>query len=123
MSTETEMKVYEYVNLDYLNMMADGDDEMKKVMLAMLFEEMPLELVKMTELCAAGEWTELSAACHKMKSTLSFVGNKDMTEANSILEILSKTGEEPESYPGFLQVLHDVWPKVKGELQQEHDGI
>lgn len=124
METTTQMnKVFEFINLDYLNMMADGDDEMKQVMLGMLFEEMPLELVKMTEQCAASDWAELSATCHKMKSTLSFVGNEVMTKANTTLEILSKTGEDAETYPEFIQTLHDMWPKVKQELQEVHDGL
>jgi len=122
-TTEQMNKIFEFINLDYLNMMADGDDEMKKVMLGMLFEEVPLELVKMTEQCAAGNWADLSATCHKMKSTLSFVGNDAMTEANKTLEILSKTGEDTETYTGFIQTLHDMWPKVKEELQTVHDGI
>ena len=116
-------KVYEHINLDYLNMMADGDDEMKKVMLSMLFEEMPIELDKMSTECQAGNWEALSAICHKMKSTLSFIGNPQMTEANKTLEILSKTADDTDTYPGYIATLQEWLPKVKVELQVVHDSI
>lgn len=122
-TTEKMNKVFEYINLDYLDMMADGDDEMKKVMLGMLFEEMPVELDKMHELCTTSNWQELSAACHKMKSTLSFVGNDTMTNTNKTLEIMSKEETETESFPDMINTLIEMWPKVKIELQGVHDGL
>lgn len=124
METTTQMnKVFEYINLEYLNMMADGDDEMKKVMLSMLFEEMPIELETMASLLAKEDWTELSAVCHKMKSTLSFVGNEAMTKANTTLEILTKTAEDTDTYPELLDTITQTWPKVLVELKEVHDSL
>jgi len=122
-TTENMNKVFEYINLDYLDMMADGDNEMKKVMLGMLFEEMPVELEKMQELCAANSWQDLSGACHKMKSTLSFVGNDTMTNTNKTLEIMAKEETETESFSGMINTLIEMWPKVKVELQGVHDAL
>ncbi len=122
-TTEKMNMVFEYINLDYLDMMADGDNEMKKVMLGMLFEEMPLELEKMQQLCNDSKWQELSGACHKMKSTLSFVGNDTMTNTNKTLEIMSQEETETESFPAMINTLMEMWPKVKVELQGVHDGL
>jgi len=122
-TTDQMNKVYEHINLEYLDMMADGDNEMKKVMLGMLFEEMPLELEKMQNECATEQWEELSSTCHKMKSTLSFVGNDSMTNANKTLEVMAKAATETESFPDLVQTLVDMWPKVKVELQAVHDGL
>jgi len=118
-TTNPMSTTYEYINLDYLNMMADGDSEMKKVMLGMLFDEMPGELEKLQANCAEGNWKDLSAVAHKMKSTLSFVGNKEMTTANDTLEHKTKTGEDSETYPDLVNVLITMWPKVQVELQKE----
>ena len=125
MSIDTNQmnKTFEYINLDYLDMMADGDNEMKKVMLDMLFEEMPVELEKMKSLCQKNDWQELSSVCHKMKSTLSFVGNDTMTNSNKTLELMSKAENETESFPGLVDTLMDMWPKVKVELQQVHNTL
>ncbi|NNE28976.1 MAG: Hpt domain-containing protein [Saprospiraceae bacterium] len=116
-------KAYSYINLDYLNMMSDGDAEMKKVMLGMLFEEMPLELEKMAKFCAEENWKELSSVAHKMKSTLSFVGNPEMTEANKTMEMLSKNAEDTGTYRGFIDILENTWPKVHEELQGVFDEL
>jgi len=104
-------------------MMADGDNEMKKVMLDMLFEEMPLELEKMKTLCDQGNWNELSSVCHKMKSTLSFVGNDVMTNSNKTLELMSKSETETESFPDLVNTLIEMWPKVKVELTEVHNSL
>ena len=89
----------------------------------MLFEEMPIELEKMQQLCTASEWKELSGACHKMKSTLSFVGNDTMTNTNKTLEIMSMEETETESFSALINSLIEMWSKVKVELQGVHDGL
>ena len=70
------------INLDYMKLMSDGDSVMMKMMLAMLLEELPIEIQKMKESLETGNWEEMRALCHKMKSTLSFVGNDLLTESN-----------------------------------------
>ena len=122
-NTKEMDKVFEYINLDYLDMMADGDNDMKKVMLGMLFEEMPEELEKMQQLCEAKDWQELSSVAHKMKSTLSFVGNDEMTNANKTLEIMTKSETEAESFSGLVNTIVEMWPKVLVELQGVHDSL
>ena len=64
------VKTYKYINLDYMDMMSDGDDSMKKIMLEMLLEELPQEVKKMAELLEQENWGTLSSVSHKMKSTL-----------------------------------------------------
>ena len=63
------MSTYQFLNLDYLNMMSDGDDDMKATMIEMLVEEIPEEMEKMKELYTATDWNELREVSHKMKST------------------------------------------------------
>ncbi len=122
-TTNQMNKVFEYINLDYLDMMADGDNDMKKVMLGMLFEEMPEELEKMQQLCQAKDWQELSSVAHKMKSTLSFVGNDTMTNANKTLEVMSKAETETESLAEMVTTIVEMWPKVLNELKGVHDNL
>lgn len=116
-------KVFEYINLDYLDMMADGDDDMKKVMLGMLFEEMPLELEKMQQACTDENWAELSSICHKMKSTLSFIGNETMTNSNMTLELKSKEVTETNTFQALIDSIVETWPKVKTELEEVHNSL
>ena len=119
-----EVKVYNFINLDYLDMMSDGDLEMKKVMLDMLFEELPTELAKMRELANSGEWKELSSVAHKMKSTLSFVGCEAMTTANTDVETICKDGAGDASRVATkMEILESNLDNVMTELKIEHSKL
>ena len=118
-----DVKVYQFINLDYLDMMSDGDIEMKKVMLDMLFEELPQEISKMRTLTDASDWNEMKAVSHKMKSTLSFVGCDDMTTSNSEIESICKAGTGTEEVTTLLAVMENKLDSVMAELKMEYDRI
>lgn len=119
------MSTYQFLNLDYLELMADGDEEMKATMIEMLVEELPEEMEKMKQLHEASDWNELREVSHKMKSTLAFVGNDAMTEANKEVEEIGKSGgtENVERLPELLGILSDIYPKALEELKTELAGI
>lgn len=119
----TTSTTYHYLNLDYLNLMTDGDDEMKKVMIDMLFEELPQELEKMAQLNSESNFEELKSVSHKMKSTLSFIGNDTMTEANKEIEAILKTGGDTEKILGLITTLNELQPNVIAELQSEYNKL
>jgi len=119
------MSTYQFLNLDYLNMMSDGDDDMKATMIEMLVEEIPEEMEKMKQLHAEANWNELREVSHKMKSTLGFVGNDAMTEANKEIEDIAKTGgvEGGAKLPELLAVLLNIYPNAVAELKSELAGL
>lgn len=119
-----------YIDLSYLDLMADGDVDMKQMMLDMLLEELPMEIDKMGELLAAKDWNELREVAHKMKSTLSFVGNNDMTEANKTIEDIGKKGGETdltatdeEKLSELVAILQSTYPNVVSELKVIAESI
>jgi len=118
-SSNMKEKTYEFINLEYLELMADGDPEMKTVMLDMLLTELPEELNKMRTEFNIQEWSTLGSTSHKMKSTLSFVGNPDMTAANKEIEGICKSEENTEQIASMLQTLEEVAPKVLEEIKIE----
>lgn len=108
-----------YINLDYLRLMADNDDEMIQTMLAMLLEELPAEMVKINDLTAAENWDELTKVSHKMKSTLAFVGNDGMTKANKELERVTKYKTDIHSIPSLVAALNAPLQAVLQALENE----
>lgn len=114
---------FAHIDLTYLNLMADGDDSMKKVMLEMLFDELPSEIKTMRTLLDASDWSELGSASHKMKSTLSFVGNAEMTEANKTIEQNVKAADQLEEIPNLLGTLENKLPAVMDELKRVHSVL
>ncbi len=114
-----QMNDHAYINLSYMDMMSDGDAEMKKVMIDMLLEELPQELDKMDQLTQAGDWAELGSVSHKMKSTLAFVGNDVMTESNKHIETYVKDRQDLDQIPVLMATLQSLGPKVLAELRTE----
>lgn len=117
------VKTYKFINLDYMDMITDSDASTKKIMLEMLFEELPQEIVKMTELMEQKDWETLSSVSHKMKSTLAYVGNEEMTAANKELELVSKTAPDARQIKDLIQVLEKLYPMAIEELKEEHSRL
>ncbi len=116
------VNAYAHINLDYLDLMSDGDQDMKKVMLEMLLDELPSEIKKMRPLMEAKDWNNLKEVSHKMKSTLAFVGNEEMTIANRVVEQISKDLENFEELPELIAILEDMTEKVMPELKNVYKG-
>lgn len=110
---------YQYINLEYLELMSDNDNSMKKVLLEMLMDELPVEIEKMPPLAEAKSWLELSEVAHKMKSTLAYVGNDDMTVANKTIEVLCKTEQDVDQIPELVATLQSCLERVIPELKIE----
>ena len=117
------VKIYKYINLDYMDMMSDGDESMKKIMLEMLLEELPQEIKKMTELLEQENWEMLSSVSHKMKSTLAFVGNEEMTNANKQIEEIAKSEPVSNSLKSLINELERLCPMAITELKEEFSKL
>ena len=104
-------------NLDYLKLMSDGDRDMEQTMLEILLAELPEEFDKMKSLFAQQQWENLSKVSHKMKSTLAFIGNSDLTNANLKIEQLTKQKDNP---PGEndIEVIADMMAQFEGLLPE-----
>jgi HPt (histidine-containing phosphotransfer) domain-containing protein len=106
-----------FINLDYLNNMTGGDDEMFQTMIEMLTAEIPEEIEKMGVLLRDENWADLFQVSHKMKTTLAFVGNDTMTEANRRLEHITRHQEDLHEAEGLVSQLTDISEKVIEELK------
>lgn len=112
-------KTCQHINLDYLDMMTDGDGEMRDTMLGMLMDELPAEVSKMRPLLTDSNWGELREVSHKLKSTLAFIGNDVMTEANKEIELLTKNGQASfQRIASLLTIIEDQLSGVLDELRE-----
>ena len=115
----TTSNMYQFINLEYMELMADNDSSMKKIMLEMLLDELPEELQKMHSLLESENWGELGNVSHKMKSTLAYVGNDTMTVANKTVETLCKAVQDVELIPELVNTLQKNYELILPELQSE----
>lgn len=108
---------YKYINLDYLDLMSDGDIDMKKVMIEMLLGEIPVEIEKLQQCQQEADWNQLKEVSHKLKSTLAFVGNPNMTSSNERIEEIAKTETGLQELPALISSLQSIYPSVLEELE------
>jgi HPt (histidine-containing phosphotransfer) domain-containing protein len=108
---------YNYINLDYLNTMTGGDDDMKREMLSMLIVEIPDEMGKLQAATAAADWEEVFQISHKFKTTLSFIGNEDLTNTNKTVEHCSRHRIDVEEIPPMVAQIAEKIPFVMTELK------
>lgn len=109
---------YQYIQLDYLETMTDGDPDMMQTMLDMLIMEIPEEIEKMNVALAAQDWEELFQLSHKMKTTLSFIGNEEIIEANKTVEHNARHRENLDTVPSLVATIDNLGAKVVNELRQ-----
>lgn len=107
---------FTHLNLDYLNLMTDGDADMRLVMLSMLCEEIPTEMAKMQACFEKNDLDELKEVAHKMKSTLAFIGNDALTEANRAIEFIARGEGNPDELATHFSTLGEHLPGVLEEL-------
>jgi len=122
-SNKMNESTYKFINLEYLELMADGDPEMKGVMLDMLLTELPEELPKMRTEFDQQAWEILGSTSHKMKSTLSFVGNPQMNEANKEIESICKEGNNPEQIGDRIKTMEALVDNILAEIKEEVGNI
>jgi HPt (histidine-containing phosphotransfer) domain-containing protein len=108
---------YKYINLEYLDTMTGGDAEMKREMLSMLIAEIPDEMSKMQVATAAADWEEVFQISHKFKTTLSFIGNEEMTNTNKTVEHCSRHRVDVAEIPSMIAQLAKEMPHIVEELK------
>jgi len=118
-----EVKTYQHLNLEYLELMTAGDAEMKKMMLDILFEELPVEIEMLSTHYAAAAWEDLKSVSHKLKSTLAFVGNEQMTRANDQIEHNAMYVENTTDIPELIATVKEVAPLATEELKEYYAGL
>jgi len=107
------------LDLSYLELMADGDDFMKKTMIDMLIEEMPPELEKLRNALLEQDANAMHQVAHKMKSTLAFIGNPVMTDAISICEKIGMENQNLQRAGAYIETLEAQTKLVMPLLNQE----
>jgi HPt (histidine-containing phosphotransfer) domain-containing protein len=108
---------YNHINLEYLDTMTGGDDEMKGEMLSMLIIEIPDEMAKMQAATKAADWEEVFQISHKFKTTLSFIGNEDMMTTNKTVEYCSRHRVDVTEIAQMVAQLAEKTPLVLNELR------
>ena len=106
-----------------MDLMTDGDVPVKKMMLEMLFEELPEEFQQLKRHYTSSNWPELKAITHKMKSTLTFVGNPEMISANNKIEDLVDQDFGEHEITDSITIMEGILPLAMAELRKVYEAL
>jgi len=87
---------YKYINLFYVEELADGDAEVLYSLLTMILEELPKETLAIKNGIQNGQFKELRRIIHQFKITLAYLGNEELEKLNLELEQLVKQTCRPD---------------------------
>ena len=112
--------VFKSIDFTYLDSLIDGDIETKQVIISTLLEEVPEEIGLLKTALVDGNWNEFHEVSHKLKSTLAYVGNDAIFDANQNMMIASRNAENLDKIPTWLSEVEKHWENIEPEL---HDAL
>jgi HPt (histidine-containing phosphotransfer) domain-containing protein len=92
-----------------------------QTMLDMLIAEIPEEMDKMQQCVATSDWNEVFQISHKMKTTLSYIGNEEMIAINKQLEHNARHREHIDLIPSMVEKLCTMSVSVVDELGKAYN--
>jgi HPt (histidine-containing phosphotransfer) domain-containing protein len=108
--------IFKFINFAYLDSLIDGDVETKQVIISTLLEEVPEEMGQLQKALAISDWNTFHEVSHKLKSTLAYIGNDAIFEANQNMMMASRSTDNLAQIPIWLSEVENLWEDIKPEL-------
>ncbi len=90
------------INVSYLEEVCGGSKEIISEMIG-IFKDQVIEFNdEMSKLLEEKNYYDLGLLAHKAKSSIAIMGMEDMAMKLKYLELKAKTGEEADTYPGYI---------------------
>lgn len=110
---------YQHISLTYLDTIAADDEELRKTLLEMVHQELSSAIPNMMAAYDRQEWATLHGIVHKLKSTLAFVGNQELTATNRLLLNHLEQENYTADFPALLRLYQQLFPLIEMELRKE----
>lgn len=91
------------IDLEYLNQVCFGKTELLKQMINMFLMQAPNQMEQLSVCVAAKDWPSARPIAHKLKSTVSILGIKSLSEDLEKIEISAAKAEGTEEIPELLE--------------------
>ena len=93
---------FQMINLDYLNEISDGNNDLLRDLVEMFFKQIPEYQKSFTDLYDKKDWVNLSRVAHKAKSAILMVGMNDLAQKLKKLEENAKEGKNINEYQEII---------------------
>lgn len=110
---------YEFIDLSYLDQVAGDDHKTRATLLDLIAKEIQETIPQLSGLYSGRSWRAIKDHVHRMKTTLAFAGNADMSAANSQIWKALVAMDAPEAIAPMIQTLETKYLHVVRELQLE----
>ena len=81
-SAKFKIDTYQYINLQYMQDISDGNIEYEKTVTEQFIEAIPTEIKQLEDSFAAKDFITLKLTAHNMKTTISVMGLNDVLQTN-----------------------------------------
>ena len=111
------MAEYKYINVDLIEQIADGSDELIRDLVEMFEMQAPRFSEQLDDLFTQNELVALSKLAHKIKGTLSTVGVTELAKQMKELEELAVRNDNPKRCKSIINNYKDISQKALLELK------
>lgn len=115
--------IFKHLDLSYLESLIGDDNETKMIILSTLLEEVPQEVTLLEQLLAEKDWKVFHEVSHKLKSTLAYLGNEEIFDANQSMMMNARNMENLENVPSLLDTVKEKWILIEPEVIAALDEI
>ncbi len=109
---------YQYIDLDCLNAIADGDRDFKIEIINKYLEKTPVYLAQIQSSMDRQAYDDIFLDVHRLKGSIMFVGRDTLVNAAKEMELASKAGCEMATLHTMFQHIKEISLLADTELKQ-----
>lgn len=108
---------FKHINLEYLNEMSEGNQDLVRDLITMFIRQVPIFNDQLENYYQSGDYMSLGKLAHKIKSSVAMMGISELTTDMKVLEDMAKRGINAEKYPQYISKFKAVTHEAVDELQ------
>jgi len=109
-------KKYKYIDLTYVNEIAEGNNELIQELIGIYKSQVDEYIVDFHKYLETQNWDSLGALAHKSKSSAAVMGLHSLAIDLKELEILAKSHEKTETYHTYVEKFEHISKNAVLEL-------
>jgi HPt (histidine-containing phosphotransfer) domain-containing protein len=109
---------YKYINLEYINELADGEPEFLVSIVGTCLSSIPADMGKLGDAITKADYEQIAFYCHKLKGSLNFIGSAEYAAIFETMEVNARRLTGVDQMPAMLADVALYVENVTAELAQ-----
>jgi len=109
-----------YIDLDYLNEISDGDNDFLRELLESFLNQTPIMIMELQTFINLGDWDNVAKHAHKLKPTFEYVGLLEVRNKMAEIEAIVKSGGDKKQisilFSNSLAITNPALSEIKTTL-------